>query len=155
MARKSELDPSIQTVKVNMTPMIDCTFLLLIFFMVVSEMSSLSMEDVALPHASEANIGEPVSPMLTVNIRKDDAERGVVHVMGRAYDRNKLSELVRREAIKSSREHDPRYPSIPTYKLNVLVRCDRDAKYETVQWVFDACSRNGVYRTTLAASPSE
>jgi biopolymer transport protein ExbD len=38
--------------KINMTPMIDCTFLLIIFFMLVSEMASRELEEIALPHAA-------------------------------------------------------------------------------------------------------
>ena len=155
MARNKELDPSVQNVEVNMTPMIDCTFLLLIFFMVVSEMSSLDMEALALPHANQAEPPEepPADRMITVNIKKDDAKKGFVRIQGRNYNEDKLTELLRKEAIKSGREHDPKFPKIPIYKLFVLIRCDREAKYETVQWVFKACSMNGVYKTILAASP--
>jgi hypothetical protein len=74
--------------------------------------------------------------------------------MGRPYDKDKLAELVRKEAIRSGREIDPQHLQLRAHKLQVLVRCDRGAKYEMVQWVFDACSRSGVFRTILAASPS-
>jgi len=141
-------------VKINLTPMIDCTFLLIIFFMVVSEMASLDMEEVALPYADQAKTrsGQSLGTM-TVNIRKDDARRGIVRVMGQKYDKDKLDELIRKVAIRSGREYDPDYPGVEINKLSVRVRCDREAKYETVQWVLDACARNGVYKTKLAASP--
>ena len=155
MTKNKELDPSRQAVVMNMTPMIDCTFLLLTFFMIVSEMSSLNMESLALPYADQAHPDpDHTGKFLTVNIRKDDAKRGFVRIMGRTYDKDKLAELVRKEAIKSGREHDSEHPGVKIHNLKVLVRCDRGAKYETVQWVFDACSKNGVYKTILAASPS-
>jgi biopolymer transport protein ExbD len=156
MARMKELDPSTQAVEMNMTPMIDCTFLLLIFFMIVSEMSSLDMESLALPYADQAKPpeGDPPDRRVVVNIQREDAKKGFVRIQGRNYDKDKLAELIRKEAIKSEREHDPEFPKIKIYKLIVLIRCDREAKYETVQWVFDACSKNGVYKTVLAASPS-
>ncbi len=154
MLKNKELDPSRQAIKMNMTPMIDCVFLLLTFFMIVSEMSSLNMESLALPYADQASIERPQGTLLTVNIRKDDAKRGFVRIMGRTYDKDKLAELVRKEAIKSGREHDSGHPGVKIHNLKVLVRCDRGAKYKTVQWVFDACSKNGVYKTILAASPS-
>ena len=156
MARSKELDPSNQSVEANMTPMIDCVFLLLIFFMIVSEMSSLDMESLALPYADQAHPPEEESPerRIVINVQKDDAKKGFVRVQGRNYDKDKLAELVRKEAIKSGREHDPQFPKIKIYKLRILIRCDREAKYETIQWVFDACSKNGVYKTILAASPS-
>jgi len=160
MARKKnkELDPTTQAVDMNMTPMIDCTFLLLTFFMIVSEMSSLDMEALALPYADQAK--PPEDPMagqdrmVTINVQKEDAKKGFVRIQGRNYDKEKLAELIRKEAIISGREHDPQFPKVAIFKLRVLIRCDREAKYETVQWVFDACSKNGVYKTILAASPS-
>lgn len=155
MAMK-ELDPSKQTVEVDMTPMIDCVFLLLIFFMIVSEMSSLDMESLALPFADQAQPSPKgqVIKRIVINIQSEDARKGFVRVQGRNYNKEKLSELIRKEAIRSGEEHDPKFSKIRIYKLRVLIRCDRKAKYETVQWVFDACSRNGVYKTTIAASPT-
>jgi biopolymer transport protein ExbD len=154
--RNKELDPSNQALEMNMTPMIDCTFLLLVFFMIVSEMSSLDLENMALAYADQAKAPEvePPDRRVVINIRKDDAKKGFVRIQGRQYDKDKLAELIRKEAIKSGREHDPKFAKIVIHKLRVLIRCDREAKYETVQWVFDACSKNGVYKTILAASPS-
>jgi biopolymer transport protein ExbD len=155
MAKIKELDPSRQKVDVDMTPMIDCVFLLLIFFMVVSEMSSMDMEAVSLPFADQARAPEiePEGRRIVINIHKEDAKRGFVRVQGRNYDKDKLAELIRKEAIRSGEEHDPAFAKIKIYKLRVLIRCDREAKYETVQWVFDACSKNGVYKTVISASP--
>ena len=155
MIKNRELDPTRQAVVMNMTPMIDCTFLLLTFFMIVSEMSSLNMESLALPYADQAvPEGPQGGKILTINIRKEDAREGIVRIMGRTFDKDKLAELVRKEAIKSGREHDPEHPGVRMHNLKVLVRCDRGAKYESVQWVFEACSKSGVYKTILAASPS-
>jgi len=155
MAKSRELDPSNQAVDMNMTPMIDCTFLLLIFFMVVSEMSSLDMEAVSLPYADQARAPEvePEGRRIVINVHKDDAKKGFVRVQGRNYDKEKLAELIRKEAIRSGEEHDPEFAKVKIYKLRVLIRCDREAKYETIQWIFDACSRNGVYKTSISASP--
>ncbi len=155
MVAKKELDPANQGIQMNMTPMIDCVFLILIFFMIVSEMSSLSTELLALPYADQAQGGVvPDSRVLTVNIRKNDAEKGLVRIMGRAYDKEKLAQLIRHEAVKSKQEHQPGSPDVMAYNLSVNIRCDRAAKYESVQNVFDACSKNKVYKTTLAASPT-
>ncbi len=159
MARMKELDPTNQQLEMNMTPMIDCVFLLLIFFMIVSQMSSLDLESLALPYADMAQPPEDGvvrdARQITVNIRREDVEKKepFVRIQGRKYDKEKLTELIRKEAIKSERENDPRFKKIKIYRLWVYVRCDRDARYEAVQWVFDSCSRNGVYKTILAASP--
>lgn len=150
-----ELDPSVQAVEMNMTPMIDCTFLLLIFFMVVSEMSSLDMEDVSLPYADQSTHEDlPQGDMLTINIKQHDARAGIVRIGGKKYDKKKLEELILKEAIRAQYERDPEHPNIRPSKLWVFVRCDRNARYESVQWVFDACSKHRVYKTILAASPS-
>jgi biopolymer transport protein ExbD len=145
-----------QKAEINMTPMIDCVFLMLLFFMMSSEMSSLDMESMALPYASEAQPPEPENAnpdrQVVINIGRDDAKKGIVHVGGLEYDKNKLAEMMRQEALRSGEEKPDPQSGITAYNLRVLVRCDRDARYETVQWVFDACYKNRVYKTIIAAT---
>ena len=33
-----------------------------------------------------------------------------------------------------------------------MIRADRDARYEGVQRVFDACQKHGVYKTSVATT---
>ena len=43
-----------QDVDMDMTPMIDCVFLLMIFFVLVIDLSQQDLEDLILPEATEA-----------------------------------------------------------------------------------------------------
>lgn len=156
MPKLGELDPKNTKADINMTPMIDCVFLMLLFFMMTSEMSSLDMEAMSLPYASQAQSPEKVieDDQVVINIKKDDAKKGIVRVQAGEYDKNKLSDMIRNSAIGSGIEPqtDPELAKLTVYRLRVLIRCDRDARYETVQWVFDACTKNGVYKTVIAAT---
>jgi len=59
-------------IKIDLTPMIDIVFQLIIFFMVVTEMASKDLEDVTLPRANHAIADEdPPSDRMVINIRKD------------------------------------------------------------------------------------
>jgi biopolymer transport protein ExbD len=157
MAAILEGDPTNQKCEMNMTPMVDIVFQLILFFMLTVQLGALDMETMSLPYADQAEEQKEDPEKIgtvVVNINKDDAQKGIVRVQGREYDKNKLAELMRIEALRSGEERDPQFPKLKIYKLKVLIRCDRDARYETVQWVFDACSKNGVWKTIIAASPT-
>jgi biopolymer transport protein ExbD len=53
----------------NMTPMIDVVFLLLIFFMTVSQVSKLNRENVDLPRLKGAEDQRPT--ILTINVTQE------------------------------------------------------------------------------------
>ena len=61
-------------IEMDMTPMIDIVFLLIIFFMVVTELSNLDIVELILPVATEAKVEDPVpgSRTVTVNVAIDD-----------------------------------------------------------------------------------
>ena len=52
---KRKPPPEIEAVTFDMTPMIDVTFQLIIFFMLSMDMSQLELENLNMPTASEAN----------------------------------------------------------------------------------------------------
>lgn len=56
-------------ISMNMTPAIDMVFNLLIFFMVVSQVSQLQREPVQLPQVDQAQEQQPSE--LTINVRRD------------------------------------------------------------------------------------
>lgn len=56
-------------ISMNMTPAIDMVFNLLIFFMVVSQVSQLQREPVQLPQVDQAQ--EQQRSELTINVRRD------------------------------------------------------------------------------------
>ena len=41
---------------------------------------------------------------------------------------------------------------VPPSKMRVNIRADKDGAFQYVQEVFDACMKNGIYKTSLAAT---
>ena len=66
MAKRREADTEIE---IDMTPMIDMTFLLIIFFIIVNDMSKKELEELKLPIAMEAGHDEPPKTRPILNVR--------------------------------------------------------------------------------------
>ena len=66
MGRRREADTEVE---IDMTPMIDMTFLLIIFFIIVNDMSKKDLEELKLPIAMEAGQDEPPERRQILNVR--------------------------------------------------------------------------------------
>jgi biopolymer transport protein ExbD len=111
----------------DMTPMIDCTFQLIIFFMLVMDMSSQQVEKMTPPTASRA-VKDDDPTELVVNCMPD----GKVRVQGKALSDDALDSLF------ASRKPRPGGLDTP-----VLIRADRSTPFETVQKVMMSASHHG------------
>ena len=171
MARKKKriADEAMKTkVEMNMTPMIDMTFLILTFFMLVCHLSTLQLEAIQLPHADEARKAEKVIKQLKstviVNVKEEDTQKlaqGIrqVRISGRIYDPDKLKAYIQRRAYEAVQKYGPDKtvpapPGVVVSPLRVIIRCDRQARYEAVTWIMEACSmsRPGVIHVYMAAT---
>jgi biopolymer transport protein ExbD len=137
MAKKLDIETEI-----NMTPMIDVVFQLIIFFMLVTEMSQADLEMLELPEASQAREDEPKSGRIVVNITKE----GDIRIHGRNHTEAQLRNYLEREADKE-RSSDG-YCS-----RELLIRADKDAEFKYVQHVMQECvsRRVKVWRLLVAA----
>ena len=126
---------------VDMTPMIDCVFLLLIFFMVSATMSKVDQTpEVVLPVAPKAAIPEDLSNRGVVNIvplgtpAGDSAtsEARPFIIYGQLMDEPGLS-----KAIADRRATEP--------ELRIYMRVDRNAEFRTVKRAIRACANAGVF----------
>ncbi len=118
---------------VNLMPLIDMVFLLLIFFLVATTFHQEEREmQIALPFANSA---APISAMLRELIVNVDAE-GTVIVSGRAMDDEALHDLIT-EAVAAN----------PDQK--VTVRGDRSAVYAHIVRVLDICKACGIQEPYL------
>ncbi len=168
MARKSRYKAEPEP-KPDLTPMIDIVFNLIIFFMIVSELSSLTVEDLQLAYADSAQKADKqkaddVEKILQINVMEKD---GLIKVKGIAYTTdakliaaNKLPPLqkfLEIEATGYEREQPPEDNpgGVPPSKMRVNIRADKDGAFQRVQEVFDACMRNGIYKTSLAATKDD
>ena len=121
------------TATIEITPMIDMVFLLLIFFLVATTFHQEEREiDVALPVAAS---GGPISATLREIIVNVDAQGGIV-VSGRALEPEDLRSLIS-EAVAVNP------------KQKVTVRGDRGTAYANVVTVLDICKACGIQQPYL------
>ena len=112
----------------NLTPMIDVVFLLLIFFMVATTFLDPEREiDIDLPTAESGAVTEEVPEELVINLFRD----GRINLGGREVDADALE-----EALYHAARRDPATP--------VTIRGDRQVHHETVVGVMDACGKAGL-----------
>jgi len=122
-----------------LTSMLDVIFLLLCFFVTVSVFSQWESEiSIKLPSASTAEQPERMPGEIIVNLSKE----GVVSVNGQVL---KLGDLQERLA-KISRF----YPGQP-----VIIRADRETRYDELVKVIDTCRAADVWNFSLATDGEE
>jgi biopolymer transport protein ExbD len=106
-----------EVVSFQITPMIDMTFLLLIFFMVTSKLSKEQVKmDVSLPTASSAKIPDDLSNRDGINVDKE----------GNYYIANVMASG---EQLK--RHLQDRFKAAPP--LKIYYRADKDTPYEVTE----------------------
>jgi len=145
MARKAKSFSKDVECHMNMTPMIDVVFQLLIFFILVTELQSRDFEKLTLPKAEEAksDINVPQG-RTTINVMKN----GDVVIMGNTLTLERLGEVLRAMAeFKMDEEgHSEKI---------ILIRGDREVDYVHVQDVMEKCVQNNIYKISFAAKRSD
>jgi biopolymer transport protein ExbD len=117
----------------DMTPLIDMVFNLLIFFLVATTFQQAEREmQIALPIAQQAGPISTALRELVVNV--DD--QGRLIVSGRVLSADQLRELVR-DAVAANSEQ------------KVTVRGDRSCAYGSVVTVLDICKSSGIQEPYL------
>jgi biopolymer transport protein ExbD len=128
--KKEELD-------VNVTPLIDVVFLLLIFFMVSTTFERQSQIDVTLPKAS---INEPVKEDRTIEVTVNP--EGVFFVNGQRVVNTQLATLKQAMLKVANGREDP----------PVIINADRNAQVQSMVTVMDAARQLGFVHISFATS---
>ncbi|MEM7235654.1 MAG: biopolymer transporter ExbD [Planctomycetota bacterium] len=136
----------------DMTPLIDCVFLLIMFFILTTEIT-VDVEEVELPFALEgkSDEGGEQEEVLLMNIVIDveGKERGDGKIVlgGDTYDKKTLTKKFQREV-----EHDKdpelgrgRAPEVladgtELSQLKIRIRADKNVKAEYLRTVFEVCA---------------
>jgi biopolymer transport protein ExbD len=118
--------PKQDEVELNMAPMIDMVFLLLIFFMVASVVKELDKIEVEIPSAQYAKVPADTKGRMMLSV---DNENQIYH----GADPVDLEEL--RVRIAFELDMNP--------NLRVLVRADELVRYETTKNIMIACAEVG------------
>lgn len=130
-------DTSDLGVQVDLTPIIDMVFLLLIFFLVATTFQQSEREmKIALPESSAAG---PISTALREIVVNID-DRGGVTVGGQAMTDAALAAMVRSAVTANAQQ-------------KVSVRGDRSTLYANVARVLDLCKGAGVTEPYLETTP--
>ena len=122
--------------RIEIIPMIDTVFFLLVFFM----MASLSMTvyrgmSLSLPRASS---GEPRQDRVSVSVTRD----GLIYL-----NRDRVEPAQLTERLRALREQDP--------EVVVVVSADGDVTHRRVVDAMDAARTAGIVRLAIAVQPAE
>ena len=121
--------------EMDMTPMIDIVFLLIIFFMTVTQVSKLNKERLELPQLKGTEDQKP--SVLTINV----TESGDLVVSGRTYSIGELVSLVNRELRRVG--DDPNL-------LGIVIRADQRGASAGVNSVVSALNNLQIKRVRIA-----
>ena len=119
----------------NMTPMIDIVFLLIIFFMTVTQVSKINREQVELPKLKGAEDQKPTT--LTVNVDRE----GEIVVSGNPVTTARLLAIASQELAKVGDD-----PS----RLTVVLRADERGTSRAVNEIVKSLARLQITRVRIA-----
>lgn len=146
-----------QPIEMDMTPMIDVVFQLIIFFILITDMTQSDLEELRLPVAQNAIQDKPdpkvVRPVL--NILPDGV---MITKRRRLYDPEKddLTEVERYladQARMMPKEFD-KDVNAELPKNPLLIRADKNSEFKYIQKVMEVCGKKGIqiWKLQLAAS---
>jgi len=144
------------TGELDMTPMIDVVFNLLIFFMVVTDLTHKDLADLTLPLASQAVEDKADDPDGRIILNVD--KFGQIHFHGQTVNLDELKAALKNEKAaydqkmknqgKSGLEDLP--GGVKASKLFVLLRADKDTPWQHVQWLMTIMAEVGLYKMQFA-----
>jgi biopolymer transport protein ExbD len=146
-----------QDIQMDMTPMIDVVFQLIIFFILITDMTQSELEELKLPMAKNAVQDKPdpkvVRPVL--NILPDGT---MITKRRELYDPEQdemqgveryLADQARQMPKEFDKDVNAELPKNP-----LLIRADKNAEFKYIQKVMEVCGKKGIqiWKLQLAAS---
>ena len=125
------------TMKMQMTPMIDIVFLLLVFFMCVTVFNEQDRVPIELPEAEVAKNPETVPQQVKISITR----AGHIVISGRRVTPEELTAVLLEARAEGGYDYLP-----------VTIRGDQGVKHKHVVPVLVACSKAGVWDVSIASS---
>jgi biopolymer transport protein ExbD len=143
--------PAVDETTMNMTPMIDITFNLVIFFMLTLDLSQKEFMEVDLPVATQGveDKEDPTQevPRFAINLTAD----GKIQFKGNTYNVSSTNPVEQDQALTNLKtmlqnltsRADWREPDGAS-KVSVMVHGDRSAKWQYVQWIMQVCANPAI-----------
>lgn len=125
-----------EEVTINLTPLIDVVFLLLIFFMVSTTFDTTSQLKIKLPEASQSNESKPANRL---NLLID--AKGRFFLNSRELSNNKQSTL--RAALERSMEGRD---------LPIVIQSDADSPVQSLVTAMDVVGQLGISQVSIATT---
>ncbi len=150
MGKKQEHDFELQ---MNMTPMIDVVFNLIIFFMIVTDLTQQELEDLVLPKADKCQKDEnPEDKRMIINITRPG------HYVVKRRDCGNVDDCIdeiRRHLAAQVKFFDREDDGAS--KQPILIRADSETEFKYIQKVMQICGEEGIkiYKIELACSFEE
>lgn len=129
---------STETCDIDMTPMIDVVFQLIIFFVVTLKMTSDRNEEIILEdgkHGVTLTQDNMPPTMLEIELGR----RGRISIHNATLSRYQLQQILRARVARNGNE----FP--------VLIRADRKTPHEKVREVMDVCTGVGIWKLSFVA----
>ena len=128
--------------EMNMTPMIDVVFLLIIFFLVSSHLAKQEVQaDLNLPVADTGEEQQTTQRRLTINIVATE-NPPVIKFGTRPVHTHNLTTSLQKEQKRAGQD------------LEVRIRSDREIPYGIVEPILVACARLGIWDVQFAVIQS-
>jgi len=115
--------------QIDIAPLIDCVFLLLIFFMLTSSFVVIPGINVKLPKALTSESMD--SRSLTVVISSED----IIYLNDEPYTAKEVEDYTKKGKYDS-----------------IFIKADRDASMGTVVKIWDVCKKNGIEKVGIATA---
>ena len=125
---------------INMAPMIDMVFLLLIFFMVASHMIKIDKTPVELPQASSSVVPEKISDRTFITIRSADTVGEEVEFFMNL--KNTTIEDIQTKISDSFLDNE---------NISICLRADKFVSHKHIKNIMQICAEIGVSDVIFAA----
>ncbi len=136
------------SVDLNMTPMIDVVFLLIIFFMLILKIVSEELTPLDLPTAVHASPDEAEEDRVIINLKRD----GNIFVDGKTYFTSKPASV---EAFKKKLAYEAQGArgDDGISERQILIRADKSTPYQHVEKILRLMVNKGIrmYRVQFGA----
>jgi len=140
-----------RTIEPNLTPMVDVVFLLIVFFIVVAQITTSERFELVLPkllHAQTAPQSDERRIVINVVPEEEvDTQKGAFLLAGSVFGQSGEGYDALVDRLSQIRARNP--------SIAVSVRADRAEQYERVHVALRACQEAGITRVNLIAERVE